>query len=72
MNINQREPIISKEELKQQVSSDPYFVQNPITFYTEKMNDGCYYMSGKGANRNPLGLNNEFVKTFHHYKHYKD
>ena len=45
-----RGPVIAKEELKEKVSSAPYFTQTPMTFYTEKMDDGCYYMSGQGVN----------------------
>lgn len=67
-----RTPILNEEELQKKVSNNPYHKQNPLTFYTEKMNEGCYYMSSKGENRNPFGLNNEFVKDFPQYKHYKN
>ena len=34
------------------------------------MQEGSYYMSKEGSQ--PFGKNNEFLKTFKHYKHYRD
>ena len=68
----QRAPFLDEEILKQKVSNQPYHKQTPLTFYTEKIEDGCYYMSSKGEKRNPFGLNNDFVKNFPQYKHYKN
>lgn len=70
--LMKRTPILNDEELKSKVPKIPYHKQIPNTFYTEKMNDGCYYMSDQGAKRNPFGLNNYFVKQFPQYKHYKN
>jgi hypothetical protein len=35
------------------------------------MEDGTFYMSKTGGNQ-PFAKNNDFLKTFKHYKHYKD
>jgi len=43
----------------------------PVTFWREKLEEGSIYMS-KSSNQQPFAKNNEFLKTFQHYKHYKD
>lgn len=35
------------------------------------MQDGTFYMSNPGKTQS-FGKNNEFLKTFKHYKHYHD
>lgn len=48
--------------------------QQPITFWTEKANDGCFYKSkdDPSDSKNAFKLNNEFLKSYSNYKHYKN
>lgn len=51
-----------------------YSKQQPITFWREKLTDGNFYMSKTNAvnTGSEFNKNNDFLKTFKHYKHYKD
>ena len=67
-----RGQISSDEQLKKLVQNNVgYQRQEPITFWREKLEDKNYYMSKSGGTQ-PFGKNNQFLKTFQHYKHYKD
>ena len=48
-----------------------YEKQEPITFWREKLQDGTFYHS-KPSGTQPFAKNNDFLKTFKHYKHYHD
>lgn len=48
-----------------------YEKQEPITFWREKLEDGTFYHS-KSSGTQPFAKNNDFLKTFKHYKHYHD
>lgn len=64
--------ITSNEELKTLVDTNVgYEREEPITFWREKLQDGTYYMSRTGPNQ-PFAKNNDFLKSFKHYKHYHD
>ena len=67
-----RGQITSDEELKKLIDTDVgYQKQEPVTFWREKAEDGTFYMS-KPVKSQAFGKNNEFLKTFKHYKHYND
>jgi hypothetical protein len=71
LGFKQRAQISSDEELKKLIDTNVgYERQEPATFWREKMQEGTFYMSKQGAQ--PFAKNNEFLKTFQHYKHYKD
>lgn len=66
-----RVPRESAPELQKALNptlQEHYSKQVPITFYTEKLNDGTFYKT-EGSAQNPFGKNTGFVKTFSHYKH---
>ena len=42
-----------------------YLKDQPITFYTDKVRDGNYYMSKAGGDETPFHKTDDFVKTFH-------
>lgn len=67
-----RGQISSDEQLKKLVETNVgYERQEPITFWRQKLEDKNYYMSKAGGSQ-PFAKNNQFLKTFQHYKHYKD
>jgi hypothetical protein len=69
----ERKQITPDEELRKLLPQGHYSKQQPITFWTEKVNDGNFYMSKPvGATNTEFYKNNEFLKTFKDYKHYKD
>jgi hypothetical protein len=41
-----------------------------VTYWREKLQDGAFYMSKTGSQ--PFAKNNDFLKSFKHYKHYQD
>jgi hypothetical protein len=64
-------PLANPEDLTSLVKKENYVTSKPITFWTEKVNEGAYYNS-KPTNENAhFTRNNDFVKTFHHYTHVK-
>lgn len=69
----ERPQITSNQELKQLLPEGSYLNQQPITFYTEKVNDGTFYMSKHNNDPNTaFRKNNEFLKTYNHYTHIKN
>lgn len=70
----ERKQITPDEELRKLLpQGEHYSKQQPITFWREKVNDGNYYMSRQtGTQNTEFYKNNEFLKTFKDYKHYKD
>jgi len=64
-------PLATKEELQNMLKKENYATAKPITFYTEKVNDGVYYNSKTSNEHNTFTRNNDFVKTYHHYTHVK-
>lgn len=68
-----RPQINTDKEIREMIVPNNYAQDVPITFYTEKLHDGNFYMSKPAKNTpSPFGLNNQFLKTFHQYKHYND
>jgi len=64
--------ITPDEELKALIDTNVgYEKQEPITFWREKLEDGTFYHS-KSSGKQPFAKNNDFLKTFKHYKHYHD
>ena len=70
----ERRQITPDEELKKLLPlGEHYSKQQPITFWSEKLGDGNFYMSKPGnAGDSVFNKNNEFLKSYTHYKHYKD
>lgn len=72
LGFKNRGQITPDEELKKLIdTSVGYERQEPVTFWREKLEDGTFYHSKAGGNQ-PFAKNNEFLKTFQHYKHYRD
>lgn len=72
LGFKSRGQITSDEELKKLLDTDVgYERQEAATFWREKATDGTFYMSKAGGNQ-AFGKNNQFLRTFQHYKHYKD
>jgi len=72
LGFKERGQIASDDELRKLVENNVGFErQEAITFWREKLEDKNYYMSKAGGNQ-PFAKNNQFLKTFQHYKHYKD
>lgn len=72
LGYKERGQITSDEELKKLVDTNVgYERQEGVTFWREKLNDGTFYMS-KNASKQAFSKNNEFLRTFQHYKHHKD
>lgn len=70
--FKERGQISSDEDLKRLIDIDHgYERAEPITFWKQKMQEGTFYMSNPGKTQT-FGKNNEFLKTFKHYKHYHD
>lgn len=70
--FRERGQISTDEQLRNIVDTDNGYERSvPVTFWREKLQDGTYYMSKPGDTQS-FGKNNEFLKTFKHYKHYKD
>lgn len=71
LGFKDRAQISSDYELKKLIDkSVGYERQEPATFWREKIDEKTFYMSKPGSQ--PFAKNNEFLKTFQHYKHYKD
>jgi hypothetical protein len=66
-----RPQLHTDKELKELLPNLNYAAEQPITFYTEKLKDGTFYMSAADGDTNPFGKNNKFLKTFHQYTHTK-
>lgn len=54
LNMVSKPALATDAELKAAISSQDYAKQQPITFYTEKVKDGCFYKS-EGSNANMFG-----------------
>lgn len=70
--FRERGQISRDEDLRNLIDTDNgYERSEPITFWKQKMQEGTFYMSNPGKQQG-FGKNNEFLKTFKHYKHYRD
>lgn len=67
-HVHCRTPVLPDSELKKLIKVENYVTDRPITFYTEKMQDGTYYASKANNDQNAFNRNNEFVSTFSNYK----
>ena len=70
--LYERRQITSDEELRKLLPlGEHYSKQQPVTFWSEKLGDGNFYMSRPG-NGEPFNKNNDFLKSYTHYTHHKD
>ena len=50
------------------VKQENYVTSQPITFYTEKLNDGTFFASKQNNSDAAFNRNNDFAKSFSSYK----
>lgn len=60
--------VLPDDELRNIVKKDNYASAQPITFYTEKQNDGTFYATKANSQQGAFNKNNDFAKTFTTYK----